>query len=231
MNYNKIYDDETDTYYDINSIKGLVLLKKYTTLINENKRKKHKKKTIKLQIDKPYFNTKHTYTITSLGLMKYKLFNSKSYKKNINYKNYYEDILIYLLQLFKLDHNNNISNLYEYIYIIYKIKSDISKHYTLMPIDEDDNEDNEDDNEDNEDEDDNDSTDESIKDTNILNIQLLIDKYNKKYTYTSTIISFIMNSNNAFMLYNVHNLLDIHIYKQTIQSCIKKNFITVYNKI
>ena len=36
MEYNKIYDDETDTYYDINSINGGVLLKKYTRLINEN---------------------------------------------------------------------------------------------------------------------------------------------------------------------------------------------------
>ena len=107
---------------------------------------------------------------------------------------------------------------------MYKIKKNISKHYKLITVETKQS--------DGEEEEDNEEDEEGGEENthvnplqNIINIDMLVAKYNQKYTDTKHIIRFILNPNHTFILYNVHHLLDINIYKKVVKECVKKNFI------
>jgi hypothetical protein len=220
MNYNIIYDCKHKKYYDINSNEGTTLINNLYTIIETHTQKKNEKKNN--NIDTTYFNEKkYKLTMTPLGHMKCKLFYAKCSMKKTCCKEDYENILVYILQYFIKDHVYMSINLYEYIYILYKIKKNISKHYKLITLEtpQSDGEEEENEEEDEEEE-------KHINPLqNIINIDMLVAKYNQKYTDTKHIIRFILNPNHTFILYNVHHLLDINIYKKVVKECVKKNFI------
>ena len=223
MNYNIIYDCTHKKYYDINSREGTELIDKLNTIIETHTENKNKNKKNK-NINKTYFNEKkYTLDISSLGHMKCKLFYPTCSEKKTCSSQAYENILLYILQHFIKDNLYTSINLYEYIYIMYKIKKNISKYYKLISIEtkQSDKEDEEEEDEDEEDEEE--STTNPLQ--NIINIDMLVTKYNKKYRDTNHVISFILNPNHAFILYNLHHLLDIHMYKNVVNDCIKKHFI------
>ena len=226
MNYNIIYDSKHKKYYDINSKEGTELINNLYSFVQEKENKKKEKNII----DKTFFKF-HNYTLSllPLGCMKCALFYSKCADKKDCLKSEYETILLYILNLFINDPLYSTINLYEYMYYIYKIKKSIHKHYKLLTV-----ETNPQPNVDAQES----QTFETSLETeeeeeevnhnpleNIINIDLLITKYNKLYTHTKHIIHFILNPNHAFILYNMHHLLDIHVYHNTIYNCIKKNFI------
>jgi hypothetical protein len=227
MNYNIIYDSKNKTYYDSNSKEGLVLIDTLYSFIEKNQEKKQKKG---LHIDKLYF-TQKTYRLSllSLGLMKCRLFNYKQIDKKKCEQKDYANIFLSILSLFTQDELYKTINLYEYIYIIYKIKKNIYKRYKLITLqseeinDEIHNEINDEIHNEINEINEEDTFDNPLE--NIVNIDMLVSTYNKLYTHTHSIIRFILNPKHAFILYNIHYLLDIDLYTQTLHHCVNKTFI------
>ena len=105
------------------------------------------------------------------------------------------------------------------------------KHYKLLTIKEgEEDEEDESGEEGEEDKDYNDCENDTNPLDNITNIDIIINKYNKLYRNTQEIIPFILNPNHTFILYNIHFLLDINTYKQTLSNCIKQKFIKKFSK-
>ena len=230
MNYNIIYDSKHKKYYDINSKEGTELIETLCTFIKHNKQTHN-------TIDKAHFNNKaYTLQLLPLGSMKYKLSYTEYKEKKLCLKKDYEHILLYILHLFVQDNLYSSINLYQYIYTIYKIKKNISKNYKLITIHTTGEEEAIDDEESTDEErttDEEESTDEEDTNNpleNIINKELLVNKYNKLYKDTQHIVQFILNPNHAFILYNIHHLLDIDTYTRVVRTCIKKNFIKKNNK-
>ena len=202
MNYNFIYDEESDTYIDVFSNRGDELINYFSSVL---KNKKKNKKNITTINKKMINNYLFDLEFTTLGKIKYN-FKLSQIKNTDDIYNELELVFLNMLDLFIKDQLYTHISYFKFLYTIYKCIYHYKKHYKEIYYHNTDSS----------------GSNISYNEKNILDI---CDVYHTKYKLSINTVKNIITNNYKLLYKSIENILKDNMYNTILEKYILDNYI------